>query len=411
MTVTRDHQRFEQARRRGYDTVDAMDRADARVDRLVRLGQGVLFYAMLFFVVWAIGWMIISGAFDKPARGQDIPFATGQRLANFRALMPLPEYADDERVFYFTDRDMPRAYQFSGGFHSPYYNIAANPDPFGNANREYPWDKAGGMHNVPESLAYGVKFLRLPLDASGNPMPIVWWFDPSMGIYRWRFPRGSEVGEMLVMKCPDGRDRTFEVRVRNRDERSWQPQVYRPAMSPQQLANAIKRLRPNWQNGLAAAVAELESPPVAQLMKFADTNHDRPAVTLTFKRAIPPELPADLAGEILDRTRFRDVSGVTEDTRSPAPHGYAGYTIGTEAADCRKCHETVGMLADYFDADREWYGRVRGSDGIFSFHGVRRQSISGNGASFAPAMHAIAGVYERRDDSRHDPADYQQLER
>ena len=89
------------------------------------------------------------------------------------------------------------------------------------------------------------------------------------------------------------------------------------------------------------------------------------------------------------------------------PVDYAAHAIGSDNESCHKCHNTVQRSARMFTPDREWYGKVRGSDQIFSFHPVDPRSIGGG-----PVMiRNVRGLIEPRDDRRHNPADYQQLER
>ena len=52
------------------------------------------------------------------------------------------------------------------------------------------------------------------------------------------------------------------------------------------------------------------------------------------------------------------------------------------------------------EAGRDWYGRIRGSDGIFSFHPFDPNSISGNGYPAPVRMRdelVSSGVIERYD--------------
>ena len=69
--------------------------------------------------------------------------------------------------------------------------------------------------------------------------------------------------------------------------------------------------------------------------------------------------------------------------------------------------------AQSFEFGRDWYGRVRGSDGIFSFHPFSHASISFNGIGQAVSMRPElleANVLERYDPGRHPRHVYQRLE-
>ena len=73
---------------------------------------------------------------------------------------------DDPFILY-TDREMPKAYQFWNGqmpgVHRASYNISANgSEPFGNGNREFPWGTPAGTHRAKNVWTF--RFLRLPRD-------------------------------------------------------------------------------------------------------------------------------------------------------------------------------------------------------------------------------------------------------
>lgn len=357
------------------------------------------------------------------------PFAEGQRAAKFRSLNPLVEYFQDDSVLYYDANDIPRAYQLNASdaptvFFDHRQNVAANPDGQpSNANAEAPWNRTGGMDYVPENAAYDVRFVRLPKDSQGRTKPIVWWVDSMpdgyfSGLYetyRWRFPVGTAVGEIVVLKCPDGMDRPCEVRIRHRQTSEWAVEIFRPFANPAELAGAIQALRPQWrsENRVAAAVTHLTNPVEVDQVSYTD-RHVNPVVNLEYSRYRLPEMPADLVSELLDRIEFQEVTGATwygencfaptADGYSIVPPKYAAHAIGADNESCKKCHETVGRGARTFTAGREWYGRVRGADNIFSFHPVRTDSFGGR-----PSFYQIPGVIEPAN-GRQGQADYPKLE-
>src|SRR5690606_1927214 len=139
------------------------------------------------------------------------------------------------KTFYYTDAELPPAYQdFEGaldGIWSPYYNVSAvQTEPFGNANREFPWGKPFGTHNVKNSHSF--RFIHLPL-INNQYKPIVWWRTPytrgyNRNGYSWAFPVGTVVGEVLYMHDPKGFGRVYEIRTRTRKDDRWSPNVFRP---------------------------------------------------------------------------------------------------------------------------------------------------------------------------------------
>jgi hypothetical protein len=67
-----------------------------------------------------------------------------------------------------------------------------------------------------------------------------------------------------------------------------------------------------------------------------------------------------------------------------------------------------------FDYFRDWYGRIRGSDGIFSFHPFEPWSVSDNGAPQSVQLRSEliqAGVLEGYTPKKHDPARYAEVPR
>ena len=112
------------------------------------------------------------------ARGQ---LATAEQVASIRSRLPAleaREWHDDLHspdVVWYTDREIPRAYQHAGGFHSPSYNISADPSDSpirhgegGNANVQFPWLKAGGLDRSPDAVtATGLLLPRAKMDRVG----------------------------------------------------------------------------------------------------------------------------------------------------------------------------------------------------------------------------------------------------
>jgi hypothetical protein len=54
------------------------------------------------------------------------------------------------------------------------------------------------------------------------------------------------------------------------------------------------------------------------------------------------------------------------------------------SGQCIACHKTVLGHAQHFQTNRDWYGRVRGTDSIFSFPMHDDSCVSGNGFNVRP---------------------------
>jgi hypothetical protein len=105
--------------------------------------------------------------------------------------------------------------------------------------------------------------------------------------------------------------------------------------------------------------------------------------------------------ELLTTTPFRSAHGelwrkgingvytaapTTESGFHIVPAKYDAGFIEVDTHSCMRCHETANQHVRNFDFGRDWYGRVRGSDGIFSWHPFDPSSISNNGYGATPRM-------------------------
>jgi hypothetical protein len=248
-------------------------------------------------------------------------------------------------------------YQFQGGVHDRRYNIsAAKPsERFGNANLEFPW-RTGGIDESQNVASY--KFYRLPPDRA-----ILARLQGDH--YRWEYPDGTLFGELLQV---DGR--TFEVRTMRKAEGEWDFRIYRPFARRREVEPFILK-EEWWRQTLANAHS------VSIINESALVN----AIELSEKGV----------NEVLSRP-FRDVTDLVwfesdegEKCYAPSalklggivPVDYQGGFLHGQT--CAKCHNTVGMDASQLQPGRDWYGKVRGSDSVFSFSIFEPGSASGNG--------------------------------
>jgi len=340
---------------------------------------------------------------------------------------------DDPRLILYTDSEMPKAYQFwdgqMPGVHRASYNISANgSEPFGNGNREFPWGTPAGTHRSKDVWSF--RFLRLPKDEDGNTHPVVWYRTRLSGDgrngYGWRFPTGTVLGEVLMLPDGNGKDYCFEVRVRFREIDDWAVDVFRPFPRAEDLVHRIKELRPEWseQPALADCVNLLSAPANLPKRKLTDKHPRKSFEQSMGVFLLPPLKDDDLVRDLLTQTTFKSslgevwfegangpvaVAPTTEAKFHVVPAKYDAGFIEVDRASCVRCHETVNQSVAKFEAGRDWYGRIRGSDGIFSFHPFDPGCISGNGFSQPVRMRqelVSAGVIEKYDPEKHDPLRY-----
>lgn len=373
-----------------------------------------------------------------------VQLMSAEKEQRLRKMLPrvadadLQKILDDPRLILYTEREIPRAYQFfTGGLqgvHSAYYNISANgSEPYGNGNREFPWGHPAGTQRSSGIEVF--RFLWLPRDENGEPRPVVWYRkhlrgDSSDG-YAWTFPVGAIVGEVLAMTGPDGYAYTFEARIRTRAYGYWDMDVLRPFPTAGALAKRIKELRPDWQQQpkLVKSIEHLEQPIEMKVLTLADQQPAKRTFSQTMGVDSLPELDDDkLVGQLLTSTPFRSSAGEVWRETAGGPKTYAPTTeasfhvvpakydagfVQVDRTSCMRCHESTSKPVSDFNPGRDWYGHIRGSDGIFSFHPFSPESISDNGFGRAVSMRPEfekAGVIAKYDPKRHPEAVYQAVE-
>lgn len=363
---------------------------------------------------------------------------SAEKAASLRAYFPRVDDAkiqavlSDPNLILYTTQEMPGAYQdWDGalqGIHSIDNNVSADgSEPHGNANQEFPWGDPAGTHRTRGTTAF--RFLSLPVQ-NGRRLPVVWHRkhypgDRSLG-YAWTFPVGATIGEVLLMRGP-GRDYPFEVRTRTREHASWRVDAFRPFPTRESLAERIKQLDPQWEQRpqLLAFVRHLLG---GALRRTANLIDRHPRVTFR-QNALVDDLPPisePIVAKLLTQTTFRSAVGTswaengnllaaaptTQSAFHVIPANYDAGFVVVDHESCMRCHDQVGQHVDRFDAGRDWYGRVRGSDGIFSFHPFEMSSLSDNGFSRPVQMRSSlvrAGVIDQYDPARHPKAIYQEL--
>lgn len=372
----------------------------------------------------------------------------------FRSLIPtvadteLSNVLSDRSLLFYTNDEMPPCYQkWDGGLygcHSPSYNISGDAREAakghghgGSPNNEFPWKEPGGADHV--TGVYTFRFLHLPSDAAGRKLPVVWFRspltrnDPGVQGYSWTFPNGAVVGEVLYQTGPDGYGYAFEIRTRTKSRGQWAVDVYRPFPTLRALVSQIRRLRPLWRENarLRAAIQSLESRSTVRVNKYlGDNNHvKRPAFQQWASADYLPDFGDDrLVAELLKTTPFESCSGTIwrDDFTGPnvfaptttarwhvVPRNYQAGFIEVGETSCTRCHQSANKHAndfeDVFSSGRQWYGRVRGADQIFSFHPFSPSCISHTGASVPVQMRrelTASGIIAPFDGSRHTAARY-----
>jgi hypothetical protein len=306
---------------------------------------------------------------------------------------------NNPRITFYTEKEMPKAYQHNDGVHDPYYNISATQpkEPFGNANREFPWKMTAGLDNA--SNAEVVNFVIFPFQGK-----IRWSYGVVSGevgggggsypsTYSWTYPTGTVFGEILLIR--EGKWITpFELRLRTKGkDGKWRPDVYRPFSHWTEFVEAVKEEDPSWKDN-KEFVSYVNTKSVGET-RFRDS-HEFGVINRTALSDTLPRIPSKVVWKLLRRP-FHSVAetswietnsrtGHAPTTQAPfhiVPRGYQAEALSVTRKDCMTCHSTVLQPTNNFDSllRRDWYGTVRGSDGIFSFHIFDPGCISSNGFS------------------------------
>jgi len=294
-----------------------------------------------------------------------------------------------DSVYFYSDKTMPKAYQdFEGaliGIHSPLYNISANySEPYGNGNVEFPWGKPFGMHRVKDFN--NLKFIDIPKDQK------IIYQRMSDGSYNWEFPEDTLVGEILFVKHKE-EPIVFEIRTRRKVEGKWRPNVYRPFPTAQDLVERIQTLWPDYRNheDLNNLVNHLNKNDNLVALRLED---DQPSKVFSSIADVDylPKINDENVLFLLKQTNFKSCTDKswkmsknlasapsTKEDFHIVPKNYDGAFVNVDSKSCMQCHENTNDHVNKFDAGRDWYGRIRGNDGIFSFHIFDESCISHEG--------------------------------
>lgn len=408
----------------------------------------------------AVTLLLLSGVCSA-----QVQIVQPDQLRRMKSLLPkidnkeLQAVLDDPTTMWYDLQSMPAAYQFQpGNGYLPTYFFLANHnfsgDPSdkplgngrgGNANVEFPWNqKPGGAHRSPHVDSF--KGLWLPKKSNGRPHPVVWFRKDLPGrlggglvvggrpirgplsrgeyeqTYGWVFPEGTVFVEALTMKDPQGYYVVFELRFRIREIDAWGVDIFRPFPTADSLADALEQEDNSESHKLIRdAIRQLRSPATVRIANLGDDKHTTKQAFMSVSGYDPlPSLPEATVSKLLYTTEFKSSLGEAWRTGSNkvtafSPSNetneyniiatrYDGTFIGTDRESCIKCHESTNKHATVFQVPRGWYGRVRGSDGILSWHPVALSAISANGAPVPVRMRRAfveGGILEPFNRARH----------
>lgn len=220
----------------------------------------------------------------------------------------------------FNSYDLPRAYQHLGTLHDANYNISADRpnEPFGNGNKEFPWDKPGGLNKFGNS--------KKSVYFSG---PVVYY--NSKRLVRWVFSPGTMFREKLYLDS----GQLFMIRTRTKIHDGWTFSVQQPFNSLNELNKRLK-----WLN-----ISDLLTVNLSKVLNIP-VNSWKESFGSTWYGIHPKDSNLEITQN-----------------------------------NCVQCHINTAVSVKSLNSDRHWYGHIRGDDGIFSWYPFKVTSISHNGFS------------------------------
>jgi len=175
--------------------------------------------------------------------------------------------------------------------------------------------------------------------------------------------------------------------------------IFRPFTTQAELAARIKQLEPKWRDNPELAMI-VKGEAVQEETRRLVNNHQLITFDATALTTQLPKIDYALVRKLLD-TPFKSALGqewkkgadgaeafapTTQAAFHIVPKNYKGGFVEVSSNSCMRCHDTTLKHARDFAAFRDWYGRVRGSDNIFSFHIFEPGSISYNGFGNEPRL-------------------------
>lgn len=378
----------------------------------------------------AIALVAIAGFVGLSIRAngaEPYQIATPKKLAAFHAMLPptvdaeLIEIFSDPATLWYDEFEMPLAYQHDGStgimsMHWARYNLGPDEpsrrDPFGNGNLEWPWFDPSVLDNR-DGRVKSFKGLRLPRSGDGR-LPVVVYKKaiPSKSLasltqsytrygFAWVFPVGTNFVEVLTNRV-NRNDVAFKVLRMERQSNDWFRKIYRPFPTLTEYETAIGQ--------------RVQVRPETRLLRDP---HPTPTFVESRSVAILPPISPVKTLALLRSTPFRECLGesFTSDVNAPTtmhdgqivPRGYLGVFFGPDQSDCRNCHRDTLSHVSVFDPPRDWYGVIRGSDEVFSFHPFDPRCLSRTGVGkpvqLCPKLvyHGIVAWY---DQNTHRPPHY-----
>lgn len=380
--------------------------------------------------------VLISGVAVRPTSPESegaelkLDLLGSEKMAGLRAILPVVQDGEtmaaltSRNTIWYDDETMPPTYQDAVfpivGIRTT-DNVLAPAGFFENGHFRFPWGHTAGTHRCDRVRT--VKFLTLPVH-QGALLPVVYWREDSG--YHWIFPKGTLVGEVMILDSAEQGSFVFEIRVRRREIDHWQIDAFRPFPTAQHLVRAIRSARPRWlmNDRLYQLVEHLNDP---HTLERATLDDDFGAFQAVGAVDTLPPIDDDVVADVLRQTPFRSSQGevwkrdgdlechapTTEDDFSVVPARYDAGVVAVDEMSCARCHRNTAQPIGEFQPENVLYGTIWGSDQIFSWHPFDPDTARGNveGLIYSMRQSFLDGnIVEEYDSTRHRAEDYATIE-
>lgn len=289
----------------------------------------------------------------------------------------------------------------------------------------------GGLDESPN--AFKINFWSAPKSGNGFH-PVVYW-RLNWSRWRWLFPKGTIIGEVLFVKFPDNDMRVFEIRTRTRHLTEWVVDVFRPFPTAESYATAIKSERPEWESNtnLRTVVQHLTQSATMQPYQLSSRYFGKAFQPVKGHLDFIPEVTdTELTKQLLRDTTFtsaRDQTWKSSGTNvtyaassksrsAIVPQNYQAGVFPVNDEFCSRCHVDAGRQISHFHPDLVLYGELWGEDQTFSWHPFKTESFvnrQGRPVSFNNENRRLrddfvnAGLVTRYNPSIHSANIYKEL--
>lgn len=343
-----------------------------------------------------------------------------KRLAAYKKNLPQVAFPElnvilrSDQTYWYDSSTVIPAYQDNNGIpvgpvgmrdNSSGHTIGLAQHLFKGEHWAFPFGHTAGTDASTNTVV--ANFLHLPT-SQGQRVPVGYYIIRRNDevTYRWIYPKGTILGEVIYIKSPTDELYVAEIRTRKKYGESWATNVFRPFPTAKHLIAAVKTLRPQYASNpsLASLVQHLENDSTLKPLKMEPRLANPPlgvnnrprgqsatqAIEARLRQVfvgdgaidvIPPIGDKKLVEELLTKTTFvssynlswkknsklKTFAASTADKFSIVPDNYKAGLIEVNEASCKRCHEHAGNPLRMFDDFTTAYGLMWGNDGIFSF--------------------------------------------